>query len=710
MKQLLQSLRNGATAIADVPAPKAIPEHNLIKTTTTLVSAGTERMLVQFGKNNIYQKARSQPEKVRMVLDKAKADGVVATIDAVRSKLDQPLPLGYCNVGRVMEPCCKEFRKGDRVISNGSHAEIVSVGKNLCSKIPDNVSDESAAFTVLAAIGLQGIRLANPTLGETVVVTGLGLIGLLTVQMLRSQGCKVIGIDFNCKRLELAKSFGAEVINPDETESVLETVDALTNGVGVDAVIITAASQGNEIISQSANMCRKRGRIILVGVVGLDINRADFYEKELTFQVSCSYGPGRYDDHYEVKGHDYPIGYVRWTERRNFDAVLHLMSTGALDVKPLITHRFDILEGEAAMQLLISDPTALGILLKFTQESSPREIARSVTVNEYVTQTNQAKNCNIGFLGAGNYAGRVLIPAFKSSGAGLHTIASSGGVSAVNFGKKYGFRNAVSDSDLLFSENELEAIVIATRHNLHAEQVLKTLQSNKHVFCEKPLCLTIEQLKKIEAQSVKIPSRILMVGFNRRFAPHVQRMKSLLQKAKEPKSIIITVNAGKVPVEHWTQDQNVGGGRMVGECCHFIDLARYLTGSKIIRFQSQSIGLNSGVDIYDDKFTVSLSFEDGSFASINYLANGHSSFPKERVEVFSGGRVLQLNNFRILKGWGWSGFNSMRLWRQDKGQSKCVDEFINAIKGLAPVPIPRDEIFEISRISIEIANQLRAAN
>ena len=708
MKQLLQSLKDGTTELADVPAPRSAQRNNLIKTSTTLVSAGTERMLVQFGKSNLIQKAKSQPEKVKMVLEKAKTDGLSATLEAVTSKLDQPLALGYCNVGEIIETTGNDFAVGDRVVSNGKHAEIVSVSKNLCAKIPDNVSDEAASFTVLASIGLQGIRLAKPTLGETVVVTGLGLIGLLTVQMLHAQGCRVLAIDFDHDRLALAKSFGAEIINPNTCADVVATSIAFSGGVGVDAVIITASTKSNEPVSQAAKMCRKRGRIVLVGVVGLELNRADFYEKEISFQVSCSYGPGRYDPDYEEKGQDYPIGYVRWTEKRNFEAVLYMLSIGSINVEPLISHRYDITEGKSAMALLTSSESALGILIKYPNQKSSNLLERSVELPQKIEKRKEVSyQGRVAFLGAGNYAGRVLIPAFKSAGAQLHSVASNGGVSALHFGRKYGFKEAVTESEKLFLDSSIDTVVIATRHNLHAEQVLAAIDAKKHIFCEKPLCLTLEELEKIRSRVGDGASTELMVGFNRRFAPHVQKMKELLNTLNEPISMIITVNAGDIPADHWTQDPTIGGGRMIGEGCHFIDLARYLANSPILTFHAQSIGASTNVKIRDDKVSINLGFENGSFASINYLANGHKSFPKERVEIFSSGRVLQLDNFRSLKGWGWSGFRSMRLWRQDKGQKACVKAFMDAVKKEAPMPISHQELFEVSKISIEISNMLR---
>ena len=426
-------------------------------------------------------------------------------------------------------------------------------------------------------------------------------------------------------------------------------------------------------------------------------------KKSLLFRFHVHMRHGRYDLEYEEKGIDYPIGYVRWTERRNFDAVLYMMSIGLLNIEKLISHRFHISEGEVAMQLLSGNVPVMGVLLDFSQKNEHSQIERSVQLNKNSRSIAVSHDCEVGFLGAGNYAGRVLMPAFKAAGANLNVVASSGGVSAIHFGRKFKFREATTDSNLLFTNNDIDTVVVATRHNAHANQVLKALDCNKHVFCEKPLCLTLDELKNIQSKSNSVPSKILMVGFNRRFSPHVQKIKSLLGAVNEPKSIIITVNAGKIPSNHWIQDLEVGGGRMVGEGCHFIDLARYLIGYRISSFQVQSIGRTYDLEISPDKFTVNLAFEDGSFASINYLANGHKSFPKERVEIFTSGRVLQLDNFLILKGWGWAKFNSMRLWRQNKGQVECVNEFVRAVKGLAPVPIPKEEIFEISRISIEIA-------
>lgn len=704
MKQILQSLKDGTTQLADVPAPRAPVGGVLIQTAATLVSAGTERMLVDFGKANWIEKARQQPDKVRMVLDKVRTDGLATTFEAVQSKLDQPLALGYCNVGQVAEVGrgVGGFAVGDRVVSNGKHAEVVAVPKNLCAKIPDNVPDEAAAFTVLAAIGLQGIRLVNPSMGECVVVTGLGLIGLLTVQMLRAQGCRVLGIDFDPQRLALARQFGAEVVNPGAGEDVLAAVQAFSRGRGVDAVIITASTKSNEPVSQAAQMCRKRGRIVLVGVVGLELSRADFYEKELTFQVSCSYGPGRYDPDYEEGGQDYPVGFVRWTEQRNFEAVLDLMAAGKLDVAPLVSHRFLLERAVEAYDLLSSGAPSLGILLQYPQENPARLAQRTVALQSIETVASASGSaCAVAFLGAGNYAGRVLIPAFKAAGAALRTVVSSGGVSAVHYGKKHGFAQASTDGAAVLADAAVDTVVVATRHDAHARQVLAALEAGKHVFCEKPLCLAVDELAQIERAARARPGQLLMLGFNRRFAPQVVKVKQLLAAVAEPKSFVMTVNAGAIPADHWTQDKAVGGGRIVGEGCHFIDLLRHLAGAPIVACHAVAMGRHPAVAVADDKATITLQFADGSFGTVHYLANGDKGFPKERLEVFCAGRVLQLDNFRKLRGWGWKGFSKMNLWRQDKGQAACAQAFVEAVKRGGPCPISLDEVLEVSRVSIE---------
>jgi predicted dehydrogenase/threonine dehydrogenase-like Zn-dependent dehydrogenase len=705
LKQILQNLSNGETKIVNVPCPQITSGSILISSCNSLVSVGTERMLLDFGKANIIDKARQQPDKVKMVLSKVKNDGLLTTLDAVRSKLDQPLPLGYCNSGVVLETTLDEFSAGDRVVSNGNHAEVVRVSKNLCAKIPDNVDDESAAFTVMGAIGLQGIRLIQPTLGEKFVVTGLGLVGLLCVQMLRANGCRVLGIDFDSKKCELARKFGAETADLSKNENPLVISNNFSNGQGVDGVIVAAASESHEVMHQAAEMCRKRGRIVLVGVVGLNLRRDDFFKKEITLQVSASYGPGRYDPFYEEQGNDYPIGFVRWTEKRNFEAVLEMMSDGLLDVKSLITHRYDINDAIEAYTLL-NDPLALGIILSYP--SQPKRVLKEskVIFSTPKSFVSSHHGSNVGFIGAGNYASRTLIPAFKEAGCNLITLITSGGISGVHHGKKNGFLSTSTETADLWN-TKINTVVIATRHNDHATQVIEALKNEKNVFVEKPLALTLEEINLIDLAYLSSNNARLMVGFNRRFSPHIIKMKKLLDNCRSPKSIIITVNAGEIPENHWVQDEFTGGGRIVGEGCHFIDLMRHLIGFPIEYFQATMMGFNPGVEIRDDKVSITISFKDGSFGTIHYLANGGSKFPKERVEVFCENAVLQMDNYLSLKGYGWRGFNSMKLFKQDKGQKACVAAFLDAIKNGKPSPISYAEIIEVSETSIRVAENLR---
>lgn len=711
MKQVMQDMAKGATNIVSGPVPRVSCQHVVINSTCSLISAGTERMLVGFGKASYLEKARQQPEKVKMVLEKVQTDGLMTTVEAVQSKLAQPLPLGYCNVGVVAEvgKGAEAFNIGDRVVSNGPHADVVRVPKNLCARIPDEVSDEEASFVVVASIGLQGIRLAEPTLGECFVVTGVGLIGLLTVQLLRAHGCRVLAIDFDDSKLELAKRFGAQVCNPGKGEDPVAAGMAFSRGVGVDGVIITASTKVSDPVTQAARMSRKRGRIVLVGVTGLELNRADFYEKELTFQVSCSYGPGRYDPAYEEQGQDYPLAFVRWTEQRNFEAVLDMMASGQVDVKPLITHRFEFEDAPKAYNLLTTDKTALGILLKYSSEPSTRHVT-TVKLSGG-TAIRSAQKPVVGFVGAGNYASRMLIPAFKASGAQLHTIATSGGINGVVHGEKTGFAEATTDTQGMIDNPAINTIAIVTRHNTHSSFVSAALRAGKNVFVEKPLAMTLDELANVESayQAAQADGRThLMVGFNRRFSPQVQKMKALLASVKEPKSFIMTMNAGAIPADHWTQDNAVGGGRIIGEACHFIDLMRFLAGSEIVSVQARRMGDCDSVAVTEDKASITLGFADGSFGTILYLANGAASFPKERVEVFAAGRVLQLDNFRKLKGFGWPGFKKMNLWKQDKGQSACAAAFLAAIENGSEAPISVEEIFEVARVTIEATEMLRS--
>lgn len=675
-------------------------------------------MLVEFGRAGWIEKARQQPDKVRQAFDKIRADGLVATLEAVKSKLDQPLPLGYCNVGVVAEvgPGVVGLRVGQRVVSNGPHAEMVAVPRQLCAAIPEGVTDDEAAFTVLGAIALQGLRLASPELGERFVVMGLGLIGLVAVQLLRANGCQVLGIDPAPEKVKLARSFGAHALVLGGESDPISAAQEFSGGRGVDGVLITAATRSSDPVRHGAAMCRKRGRIVLVGVTGLELDRSEFYQKELTFQVSCSYGPGRYDPEYEEKGRDYPFGLVRWTEQRNFEAVLELMAAGALNLKELITHRFRFESAVEAYDLLAKGSAPyLGILLEYPPHELRTASPRALKVErEGATRSvagTKGASVIVSIVGAGNYGARVLIPAFAKTGARLHGIASARGITAAHCARKFGIPSVTTDTNALLEDREANAIVIATRHDSHAELTVRCLRAGKHVFVEKPLALTLDELSAIEsvlASAANASSKpILMVGFNRRFAPQSIRMKELLDLERIPRCITATVNAGAIASTHWTQDLNVGGGRLIGEACHFIDLLRFLVGYPITGNHVEVLGRGTE-RVRGDSVAISLSFADGSWGTVHYVANGHPSFPKERIEVFSAGRILQLDNFRKLRGYGWRGFRKFDLWRQDKGQQACVKSFVDAIESGKPSPIPPDELLEVSRVSIALSDACRA--
>jgi predicted dehydrogenase/threonine dehydrogenase-like Zn-dependent dehydrogenase len=704
MKQILQSLTTGQTEVQDIPAPALQPGKLLIRTHNSLVSAGTERMLVEFGQANWLNKARQQPDKVRQVLDKVRTDGILTTLDAVQSKLDQPLPLGYCNVGTVIGVGAnvRGFQVGDRIISNGPHAEIVSVPQNLCAKIPESVTNEAAVFTVVAAIGLQGIRLAQPTLGECFVVIGLGLIGLLTAQLLKAQGCRVLGLDFAPDKLARAQQLGIDTLNLAIENDPIAIATEFSREAGVDGVLITAATQSSEPVHQAAQMCRQRGRIVLVGVTGLELSRADFYKKELSFQVSCSYGPGRYDPNYEQKGQDYPLGFVRWTEQRNFEAVLDTLASGQLQTDLLISHRFPIEQADQAYAVLTGDQPYLGIVLDYPTPAEPTSTL-SLKPDPKASPSTPAPVI-VSCIGAGNYASRILLPALAETPAQLHTLAATSGVNITHYGRKLGFQQVTTEPDSIFTDPTINTVVIATRHDSHADLVCRALTAGKHVFVEKPLALNQAELEQIQQVYQDVASqgqpRQLMVGFNRRFAPLIKRMHSLLQTMTAPKALIMTVNAGAIPADHWTQDAVLGGGRIIGEACHFVDLLRFLVGQPIESWHHTTLADSKPCP---DTVTLSLTFTDGSIGTIHYFANGAKSFPKERLEIFCGDRILQLDNYRTLQGWGWPQFKRQSQWRQDKGQKACLAAFVAAITTGTPAPIPLEELIEVSQVILAMA-------
>jgi predicted dehydrogenase/threonine dehydrogenase-like Zn-dependent dehydrogenase len=703
VKQIIQDLKNGNTLLEEIPVPVVRKGTILIKTHRSLVSLGTEKMLVEFGKGNLIAKARQQPDKVKQVLDKIKTEGLMPTLEAVFNKLGEPLPLGYCNAGEVIAvgEGVTEFAIGDRVASNGHHAEVVCVPKNLVAKIPDNVSYEEASFAVIGSIGLQGIRLANPTLGETVVIIGLGLIGLLTAELLLANGCNVIGFDYDQRKVDLAKRKGVQAFSAGEVD-VMKIVESLTNQIGADAVLITASTSSNDVISQAAKMSRKRGRIVLVGVIGLDIKRDDFYKKELSFQVSCSYGPGRYDDDYEQKGIDYPIGFVRWTEKRNFETILQAISKRQITVTDLITERVALKD-----YLSIYNHLGKGSIASIL-EYTPDEVQEARSV-EVVSKNWQGSGKGvIGIIGAGNFTKMTVMPALKNSGAQYKYISSAGGLTATSLAKKYGVAHATTDYRLILDDQDVDLVIITTRHDLHAKMVIEVLQSGKHVFVEKPLAIDPDGLAAIiDSYHTVNSSGSVNVGFNRRFSPYAQKAKSLIGEAGADLNMIATMNAGFIPKDVWVQDMKTGGGRIVGEACHFIDLMQFFSGSKVSAVVMSGLGVHPEENT--DNAIITLRFENGAQGVIHYFSNGSKSYPKERIELYTQSRTLVIDNFRKLSGYGFGRFSSLRAGL-DKGHKAQFKRLVENIKTSGQPLIPFEDIVNTTRASFAAIESLRSGN
>lgn len=693
MKQIIQSFKTGKTVLEDVPAPEVSAGQVLIRTTRSLVSLGTERMLVEFGKANLIQKARQQPDKVKMVLDKIKADGLMPTLETVFNKLDQPLPLGYCNVGVVeaVGAGVTEFNVGDRVASNGAHAEFVCVPKNLVALIPDNVTDEEAVFTVIGSIGLQGIRLLNPTIGETVVVVGLGLIGLITAQLLRANGCKVIGLDVDPSKLDIAEKMGIITHNSASSDPV-QFVNTISNNIGADGVIITASAKSNDIISQAARMSRKRGRIILVGVIGLDISRAEFYEKELTFQVSCSYGPGRYDEQYENKGNDYPLPFVRWTEKRNFETVLMSISHKLIDVNSLISEKVS-LDDYHKIYDDIGQSNSIASIIVYNKDAKRDS---KIQASPY----SKIEKGKLAIIGAGNFTKMTMMPMLDSSA--VKYVVSRQGLSSKSLAKKHNVPYSSSSFNDVLKDEDVSMVAITTRHNLHASMVIDALKANKDVFVEKPLALNAEQLEEIVSEKQKSKKNVI-VGFNRRFSPHIQAIKKNVPSSS-PKNMIATMNAGHIPYDVWVHDLSVGGGRIIGEACHYIDLLVFLSGSKVKSVCMNSLGLNPKENT--DNASILLKFENGDNGVINYFANGNKAYSKERLEVFFDEKTIIMDNFRKTEAFGIKGFKTLKT-KLDKGHRSQFSYLTELLDKGGDSVIPFEEIVNVTEASFAAIESLK---
>ena len=694
MKQLLQNLKTGEILLEEIPLPSCGKNEILIKVERSLISPGTERMLLEFGKSSYLQKAKQQPDKVKMVLDKIKTDGLAPTLETVFSKLGEPMPLGYNSAGIIMEVGSNvtELKKGDRVVSNGAHSEIVVVGKNLVAKIPNNVNFDEASLTVLASVALQGVRLAQPTLGETFVVIGLGLLGQITLNLLKANGCEAIGVDIDQGKVDLARSNGYKALNPAKGEDPVTFVNKLTNEVGVDSVIITAATKANGPLEQAAEMVRRKGRIIAVGAIGMNIPRPPFYAKEIEFFVSNSFGPGKHDPFYEIEGNDYPIGYVRWTENRNFQAILSLLSNGALDFKYLLTHNYKFNDAPKAYDEIMNNRDALGVVLEYDSENVQIQKRVEFTQGEILNSSD----VSIGIIGAGNFTKLIVLPNLAKSSAKLTGISSAKGLSSSLAAKKFEAGYSTTDYKELMNDKNINTIFITTRHNNHADLVIESLENNKHVFVEKPLAVDIGQLARVASTYNKLLEKgtapQLMVGFNRRFSPHSEYMYKNISGRSSALAMSMTVNAGALPKDLWVHEPSQGG-RIIGEGCHWIDLMSFMANSKVKSVHSIAIDQDSQLPIKNDNVIINLKFEDDSIGSLQYISTGNKSFSKERLTLFCEGKVLELDNFKKVSGFGLSGFKKMG---QDKGHQAEMVGFVENIKSSKSPMISFDSLVSMN--------------
>jgi predicted dehydrogenase/threonine dehydrogenase-like Zn-dependent dehydrogenase len=706
MRQLFQDLRSGEVFLRDIPTPSVGPHEVLVRTVCSLVSPGTERMLLEFGKGGWITKARQQPDKVRAVLTKLRTDGIQATVHTVLARLNEPLPLGYSNVGVVLEigSSVTGVRPGMRVLSNGGHGEQVVIPKHLCVPIPEEVSDDEAVFGVLGAISLQGVRLLRPEIGESVVVLGLGVIGLLAVQQLLAAGCRVIAADPDPTRVALATAFGAEGVVLEGTAVDQGAVTSFLPDAGADAVLICAAARSNAPIELAPKLCRTRGRIVLVGVVGLNLNRRDFYDKEISFQVSCSYGPGRYDHLYEDQGLDYPIGYVRWTEERNLAAVLELMRRGSLRCRDLVSDTVDFASAALSYESLLTKRGSLGILFRFNEETSIcRNTPLSARPSPVGVRREGDQTLRVGFIGAGKHVRHVLARAFAAqrSSVVLRGVCSSGGRSASHLAHDLGFEFAASGVDEIINDSRIDAVVVAVGPGHNAEISARCLAAGKHVYVEKPAAVSLQEMMMLRSALQDAQNRVLTVGFNRRYSPLTQDVVAALKGRRSPITILITVNGG--PVASGTEE-SIASGRLIGEACHFVDLAHAIVGADV-----EAVAVEPGIEVSGlsvNEGTILLRFRDGSTATILYTCRGSKSFPKENVLIFSEGRVLRIDNMRTIRGFG-SPLRSGGFWsKQRKGHHECVSAFCQAALNDSS-QLSSDAALHSSMASVAVAESFR---
>ena len=696
MKQVVLSLESGVVKLVDTPRPALRDGCVLIKNEYSVVSPGTENMLIGFGRSNLIQKALSQPERFKEVLNKVRSTGLIPVVDAIKSKLDEPVSLGYSSAGRIIEVGngVTNLKVGDKVASNGCHAEIVCVPANLTCKLHEDVDTKQGCYTVLSSIALQSLRLSEPTIGETFVVVGLGIVGLITAQLLEANGCRVIGVDISDESCRRAEKMGVRCVAMQSIDSTARKIESINNGRGVDGVIIATNTSSSDPIELASLIGRVRSRVVLVGVAGMQLDRKQFFEKEISFRVSCSYGPGRYDSTYESEGIDYPIGYVRWTENRNFEAIAELLAKRKLDFSRLPAKEIDINEIAEAYEQIYNGSQGSLLMIRYGNTIEPN--IDHIELSDYTPPSIRSGSTRFSVIGTGNYSTRVLIPSIKRNGVELDLLCTNDGKNSVHFGERFGFSAAVTDSSQVFSSGSSSAVVIATRHDSHAELVCRALNARKHVYVEKPLCLTLNQLDDIKSAWKENKDLTLFVGYNRRYSPIIDKLGSLISNRRDPISIVYTCNAGSIGLDHWTRNPNVGGGRLLGEVCHFVDLVSFICKSPVATLKV----FNNGATSVYDNYSIYVSLLDGSTATISYLANGAKRYPKEVIQLFSDKSVYVIDDFKSLTRYSDSKQKRFKFMSDHKGQIATMKRFAEYVLQGTPNIDDIQQIFDMQRLLI----------
>ena len=703
MKQLTLSLKNGKIEVIEIPIPNIDDNSVLIKNKYSLISSGTEGSLIEFGKSNFFKKVINQKDKVQIVFDKLKRDGLISTIKSVNNKLNNNIQLGYCSVGEVIQSNSTNFKIGQRVISNGSHAEFVTVPENLCHLVPEDVDDVDAVYTVIASIALQGVRSLSPRIGDKIIVYGLGLIGQISMQILNANGCNAIGLDIDQSKVDLTKNLGYLAYKNDNELNTKKLINNFSSELGVDSVLICAHSNDDSIINLSANYCRPEGNIVLIGSTNISINRDAFYKKQISFKVSSSYGPGRYDNNYEF-GQDYPIGYVRWTANRNFGEILRLISSKKLYFKKFNSHLYKITDFEEAYDSLKKNNQVSIFKYDFDKKKDIDQLKLDTFSRKEEKELKYDVNLNTCFLGAGNFSSRYLIPYFQKEGFILDTIISNKGISANKIAKKFNFNYVSSNFDEVLSNKRINNLVISTPHNLHSEQLIKALSYKiKNIYIDKPLAINFEQLNKIKNKIKSIDySPNIIVGYNRKFSPLIVPLKERLDFLKSPKFINININAGYIDKNHWINNKLVGGGRLIGECCHFIDLSIHLINSDV--YKSKISNLNTSKIVKEESFIIQLFFKDGSIVNINYLSNGSKSYMKEKIEIYCDGANYIIEDFKKLRIFGDNSMKNMNLFFQDKGIKNLIRNFKKMVCNSETIQFHNQ--LKVSELILELSNNI----